>query len=476
VAGLVGFLLCEPYTILDWPSFYQGFTFQVQAYVPARNLQEVLKSVQQHVTDLSAGDMYFFLPSLLGAFVLVFNPPVRNRAWLLVPFPVLYTLAMSRFSLVYVRNLIVTLPFLAIISGYLIDVVAMQVTSLARSYLPAARSENLAQERRFWDSIRWALLALAIAFTIAVPFRISTEYTLYMGDPESRNLAWSWMQERMKTGDRFAAEIHPWQTQDWPDVLAFDVENPDSANPLTTRPPDWYASHGYNLLILSSNVKDANRDSKLWPLYEKLPVVQVFAGDKEGGKGPTITVLASKVDASNPSDPPMMVQTNTTFEDFASLKGYDLLPVSDASVLVDPAQHKQAGQASVSRDEFKRGEAIGLNLYFRALRDGHGTDPDWQVWVHLINKATGSTVSQISVTPLTGQLKDYPKIVQQPHAVGQWHAGEFVPGVYNMPIPADTPPGDYRLEMGMWVPPNGPGAHVSGQDGDSVVLGEFAVR
>jgi hypothetical protein len=48
--------------------------------------------------------------------------------------------------------------------------------------------------------------------------------------------------------------------------------------------------------------------------------------------------------------------------------------------------------------------------------------------------------------------------------------------VYNLPIPADAPQGKYRLEMGMWVPPNGPGAHVSGQPDGPVLLGEFDIR
>lgn len=480
VAALVGFLLAEPYAILDWPSFYNGFTFQVEAYVPARNLDEVFNSIATHITALSASDMYFFLPASLGAITLLLNPPARNRAWLLVPFPILYTLAMSRFSLVYVRNLLVTLPFLAILAGYVVDLVAMQVTTLVRGYVPVLRSESVAGDRRFWNSVRWALLALALAFVIGEPLRVASNYSQYMAAPESRNTAWEWMQERMRAGDRFAAELHPWQTQDRPDVLAFDVENPGDPHPLTVHPPAWYAAHGYRYLVLSSNFKDSKRDSSIWPLYRDLPVVKVFDGDKEGGKGPTITVL----DAGQVAEgglPQRTKQSGARLEDIATLAGYDLAPVTSPDVLLDPAE---PGTANGSTPEFKRGEAIGLNMYFRALKDGQPGDPDWQVWIHLVNAADNSTVSQISVAPLVGQLKDYPRVVQQPHPVSEWQAGEMLAGVYNLPIPESAPPGTYRVEAGMWVPPNGPGARVypgtggsgSAQPTDRVTLGEITIK
>src|SRR3954452_18994358 len=54
LGALVSFILAEPYALLDWPSFYHGFTFQVGAYEPARNFAEAWTSVERHITDLSA--------------------------------------------------------------------------------------------------------------------------------------------------------------------------------------------------------------------------------------------------------------------------------------------------------------------------------------------------------------------------------------------------------------------------------------
>jgi hypothetical protein len=479
LAVVGGFLLAEPYALLDFPSFSQGFSFQVGAYLPAQDLGQVWDSVQSHVSALSVSDGYFFMPAALGALVLLFNPPVRNRAWLLILFPVFYVLAMSRFYLTYVRNLIVTLPFLAVMSGYALDLAAMQVTTMARGWVRIAN-------RHVWGAVRWGLVGLALVYVLAEPLRVSVNYVLYMADPESRNLAWSWMQQQMRQGARFAAELHPWQVQDWPDVLAYDVENPDTLNPLTARPPDWFANHGYRYVVLNSNYKDSLRDPAMLALYRQLTLVKEFAGDKQGGKGPTISVYSTEAAGSQTADGAdpgfMMKKSGARLEDFAVLAGFDLAPLTSANMLLDPPPSVPSMAKPPVAATFKPGEAAGLNLYYHALRDGKKTDPNWQVWVHLVDPASGKTVAQVDVQPLTGRLKAYPGISQQPHPVSQWHQGELLAGIYNFNLPPDLKAGTYRLDTGMWIPPNGPGAGITYNPPDAnlprdhVVLGEITVK
>ncbi len=159
-------------------------------------------------------------------------------------------------------------------------------------------------------------------------------------------------------------------------------------------------------------------------------------------------------------------------EDFAKLVGFDLAPLANADTLLEPGTLPFA-------NTFQAGRAIGLNMYYRALRDGRPADPGWQVWLHLVDPATGQTVAQLDVQPFAGMLKQYPIINREPHPVREWHQGELLAGIYNFPLPPNLEPGTYRLETGMWVPPNGPGASVrlqTGETTDRVVLADIEVR
>jgi hypothetical protein len=445
--SVLGFLLCEPYLILDWSAFYSGFTFQVGAYEPAENLNQVGIAIRVHLAIFASRGAHYLFPAALGAVVLLLNAPVRNRFWLLVPFPLLYLLAMSRFSLTYVRNLIITMPFLAILAGYVIDLVATQVVTVVRS-----SGISLPEDRRLWTAARWVVLGAIAAFVAGPALLNSASYALYMQRPDNRTTIWEWMEDEMHQGKRFAAELHPWHVQDWPDVLAFDVENQGRQFPLTARPPAWYAQRGYDYVVLSTSYKDVQREPDTWPLYQALTEVRRLPGEQEGGKGPRIIVLSTGRTPGSP--PPMMHAVGARLEDFADLLGFDLAPIARPDILLDPADPPDS-------ERFRRGEAVGLNLYFRGLRHGNSSDPNWQVWVHLIDPETGSTVAQVDVPPLTAHLRNFPEVQREFRPVSSWHEGETVAGVYSFAIPEGLRPGTYRLETGMWVPPSGPGAKVT---------------
>jgi hypothetical protein len=411
-------------------------------------------------------------PALLGAGLLLYNRSYR-LALLLLPFPIIYLLNVSQYAVARQRNLIVLWPFMALLAGYAIAWGATAVVKLIQKVRAGA---GQAEEGGSWAIARWGIAGLAIAVLAAGPLDAVAYYGSYQATPDSRNVAWAWVQERLREGERFAAELHPWQTQDWPDVLAFDVENPAAPQALTVRPPEWYARHGYKYVVLSSNFKDAWRDGALWAEYKALPVVKEFAGDDKGARGPNIVVVATNDTAGNL--PVMQHRVNATLQDFAVMEGYDMVPLTSTGVLAEPAKGSETGT-------FKAGEAVGLNLYYRALRDGTPADPDWRVWVHMVDAETGETVAQVDAQPLTGQLRSYPEVAHQMWPVSQWHRGEMLAGVYNFNLQATLRAGRYRLETGMWVPPSGPAAEVTysteGEDTgemprDRVVLGEIEVR
>src|SRR5690242_6999496 len=73
---------------------------------------------------LWTNERWIVLPALLGAALLVIDAwrtheaRLVRLAWLLIPFPPLYVVQMSRFERTFERNLIVILPFLGLVAGY----------------------------------------------------------------------------------------------------------------------------------------------------------------------------------------------------------------------------------------------------------------------------------------------------------------------------------------------------------------------
>src|SRR5207237_975889 len=116
----------NPYVVLDWPDWSHGFIFQVNAYLPAETLGQVAGAAGKQLAQLWQPDPVLLAVGLAGGLVLLADtllhwrtrPDLRILAALLLPFPLLYWLLMSRFTEVYVRNLIVTMPYLALAGGY----------------------------------------------------------------------------------------------------------------------------------------------------------------------------------------------------------------------------------------------------------------------------------------------------------------------------------------------------------------------
>lgn len=458
--ALIGFAISAPYVLLDWNTFYSDIKRQLIGQDPVAGIADAWRAFTLYMGILSSNALLFY-PAVLGAAILIYRKMWRV-ALLIVPFFVIYLANVSQYAVARPRNLIVLWPLMALLAGYAVEQIAVLVAGLL-------------QRQKFGDEgslrlARWAIATIGLGVLGWAALDASVYYDSYQAMPDSRNIAWTWVQERIAAGDRFAVELHPWQVENWPDVLAFDVENPAKPTPLTTRPPDWYAAHGYKYVLLSSNYKDAKRDSALWDEYKKLPLVQRFASDDTGGRGPRIEVRAT-TDAPN-DGLGMQKIANVQVQDFGVLVGYDLVPITSTGVLADSNLDLEDGIYTAR-------QAVGLNIYYRALRDGNSGDLDWHVWIHMVDQL-GNTVAQVDVLPLTGQLQTYPDVLHEPRAVKDWKKGEMLAGVYNFDLPAGLPTGKYKIETGMWVPPSGPGAQLGVPDiegpQNSIVLGIISVR
>lgn len=103
---------------------------------------------------------------------------------------------------------------------------------------------------------------------------------------------------------------------------------------------------------------------------------------------------------------------------------------------------------------------LPITLYWQAEAE---MDTAYTVFVQLLNSA-GQVVAQVDQPPLTGAAP-----------TTTWLPGEVLTDSYTLTIPAETPPGAYRLIVGMYNPATGQRLTVSG-GGNFVELSQVTVQ
>jgi 4-amino-4-deoxy-L-arabinose transferase-like glycosyltransferase len=464
LAGLGVFLLLNPYVILDWADWSHGFIFQVNAYLPADTPGQIVGAAGKQLGQLWQPDPLLLGVGVAGWAILLADtlwhwrtrPDLRLLAALLLPFPVLYWLLMSRFTEVYVRNLIVTLPYLALAGGY----GAARLAAGVRDLWSVARvrgsgvagqgsddgenTQHATRNRNHVSRFTPFLLALLL---LADPARRVINFDRYMADTESRNAAWAWLQGELQDGRRAVVELHPLQACAAPvgSCPAPDVLAPNA--PLTARLPAWYAAHGYDYAVLVGDevavVGNNERRGPPGAAYTNLPLVRLFPGDDGGGKGPLVRVLRV---GSGLDGLAGYTRSGARFAPVADLWGYALAPLATAGDPFDPAD-RAPNPASTTGGEsvYHPGAAVGVRLAWRGLPDAAAQAGNWMVALHLLD-AAGKTVAQVDIVPLSaGRLRP----------VAAWYANEFLDGSYNIPLPPDLPAGSYHLTLALYDAPAG---------------------
>ncbi len=476
--GAAVFLLLNPYVLLDWRDWSHGFVFQVNAYLPAENMGQVATAAGKQLDQLWRTDPILLAVGLLGAAILLGDALIQRRtdryracvAALLLPFPILYWLLMSRFTEVYVRNLIVTLPYLALAGGYGVAAVGRGLGAVVgRRAAVGGTPSPMQNSKPRTPNLITLLLGLAL---MVEPARRVINFDRYMADTESRNAAWAWLQDELHAGRRAAVELHPLQACAAPvggclapDVLAFNA-------PLTAHAPAWYAARGYDYAVLVGNeVAVVGDNPRRGPAnavaWAALPVVQVFGGDPGGGKGPPVRVLRV---GSGPAGLTGYIRSGAHFGTVADLWGYALAPLPTAGAPFDPADLSAPTDSRApapSAGSYKAGAAIGVRLAWRG-RPGVAPPGNWTVALHLLDPAD-RTVAQVDVLPISsGRLRP----------VADWYSNEFLDGSYNIPLPPTLPPGTYRLSLSLYDAPAGRALAVqapSGPTGPALLLGLVVV-
>jgi hypothetical protein len=119
----------------------------------------------------------------------------------------------------------------------------------------------------------------------------------------------------------------------------------------------------------------------------------------------------------------------------------------------------------LDRTSAKPGESLHLTLYWRALT---AMDASYTVFTHLLD----------SESRVWGQKDNVPQAGTYPTTL--WVAGEVVADEYEIVVKPDAPPGQYVIEVGMYLPQSGqrlPVLDEAGQvQGDRILLETVEIR
>ena len=114
---------------------------------------------------------------------------------------------------------------------------------------------------------------------------------------------------------------------------------------------------------------------------------------------------------------------------------------------------------------FRPGDGIHLTLFWQCLEK---MNQDYTVFTHLIDEEN-KIWTQKDNQPVDGF-----------YATTRWEKGEIVRDQYDLFIPPDVPPGEYRLEVGMYLAETGERLPVvdppTGQSADRVLVGGIQIK
>jgi hypothetical protein len=120
---------------------------------------------------------------------------------------------------------------------------------------------------------------------------------------------------------------------------------------------------------------------------------------------------------------------------------------------------------ALDRSEYPPGETIGVTLYWLGLRE---MAQDYSVFVHLVEESAGLRIAQHDGHPVYNSTP-----------TSRWVPGEIVVDEHELTIGAETPPGRYRIFVGMYQRETGGRLPVLDEHGmpqaDTIVLGTVEV-
>lgn len=410
IAG-VGFLIGNPYALVDWQRFLYDIGRQSTAYSLGNgdfsgrgNLGGYLRFLWQNGIGWTGSLV------VLAGLPLLIRRSWRQVAVLAAPIVILLALLLS-YESHFTRNLLLVYPAIVLLAAAstvaLVDWIAQRV--------PSAR----ANDRPPPAFVPGVFLALAI-LALIVPQLLSTGWLLrYWSRPHTLAQAADVLRAQPR-GMLAAVELNPVQWSGDPAVEPMRF--------LGTHPPEWYIERGYRYLVLN----DERYDPIDQPVYDRLvaggtPLLEMPTRRLGLQPGPGGAVI----DLGEHSARIPFARRSASFGDVADLLGYELR-AGEPRARITPLE-------GADQRTLRSGEPLQINLYWRAR-----TAPpiDYALFIHVYD----ANEQRVAQRDLPLRYADYP--------TSRWQPGELVIERGDLPLPA-LPPGTYRLRIGLYDPVTG---------------------
>ncbi|MGD9046660.1 MAG: glycosyltransferase family 39 protein [Anaerolineae bacterium] len=232
---LVGFFGGNPFALGNLPDFLNDLATVLHHYGTQHPGFEGTGNWRWYATVLlTSADALWVVAGITGLVGLLWRD--WRKGLLLLSFPILYFLVISRFIVRFERNLVPLLPFLALGGGWLLD----------------AGSDWLRQRLK-WSQLGGNMLAiLATALLVVLPLIASVSFDRALSQTDHRESAGQWVEAHIQPGSRIAIEHYS---------VPFDYDryHVEDVIRMGDHDLDWYRQEGFEVLIVSDGIWEVLR-------------------------------------------------------------------------------------------------------------------------------------------------------------------------------------------------------------------------
>ncbi len=228
IAGIIGFVIATPFSVLDSQNFVRGLMLGPNQYIFEGHTGWEGNSLQWYVTYLLTREG-LVVPIALSAILYVFYS--RSRMGLVLSsFPIVYFGVISQLLIRNPQTVLFIIPFLGLLASSLL----VNLRGAIRGF-PAMRGASSVAVGCF------------ILLVLALPLRASLDYDIRLIQPGSREVARVWLESNLPSGARIALESY----SPFLDQHRFSVVG---VGTMVDHSPEWYAENRFEYLVFSQGM------------------------------------------------------------------------------------------------------------------------------------------------------------------------------------------------------------------------------